>query len=125
MNKRYEKPELNFVTLCNKESIADPCFPANYDDQNRSYYDTLGVGFVSFYQGTVKCGSTESLENLVVYYYVGKDPDGNLIGEKRLYPGDELYEDLKTQLLKENEHGSNFAPFGKSDLFHDNPGGMS
>ncbi len=73
-NKIYEKPAMKFVELRNEQAVANTCWGGTIEKQNLTwYYDTEGVGFISF---QMKGKSCEGAQPINVYYY-GEDTDGD------------------------------------------------
>lgn len=116
MNKQYEKPSVKMVPLRSNESVANTCW-GNHGPTTQRYWDTEGVGYVSFYCSGSSCGLTK--QNLVVYYYDkknDKEPD-------KVEPGTELHTKVYDKLLTSGGDSGN--PFKGEEQFPDNPGGMS
>lgn len=69
--KKYEKPELNFVSLRNEEKIANTCWGYHGTGTNL-YCDIGGTGFVSFQIAEGPCAL-----NVINVQYYGKDTNNN------------------------------------------------
>lgn len=116
MNKPYEKPSVKMVPLRSNESVAKVCW-GNHGPATQRYWDTEGVGYVSFYCSGSSCGLTE--QNLVVEYYEGKgdkEPD-------KVEPGTALHTKVYEKLIASG--GDTGNSFHGEEQFPDNPGGMS
>ena len=109
--KKYEKPRIEFHDLQLKEEIANTCWGGHGNPKMTWYYDTKGIGYVSFQIGGGKC--TLNLSN--VKYYKDKDDPGTLISSGPQY--NELYTALK------NSGGESGNPFKGEDtgLFPNKP----
>lgn len=67
--KNYEKPSMEFVTLRNKEAVANKCW-GYHGTSTKLYCDLPGKGYCSFQIGAGSC----TLNMVSVTYY---DGDGN------------------------------------------------
>lgn len=107
---------MTFVPLENQENIADKCW-GNHGTGHK-YYDTMGVGYVSF---TIEAGSCTAKDGaLKMYYYDSKDDKE----PEQIFPGDEHYDEAYSKLL-EVSGGSYGQPFKGGSTFPDSSGGMS
>ena len=71
MTKKYEKPQMKFVSLRNEKAVANTCW-GFHGTERELYCDIPGEGYVSF---QIKAGSC-ALDLFNIYYY---DGDGNKI----------------------------------------------
>lgn len=112
--KKYEKPRIEFHDLQLKEEIANTCWGGHGDPNMTWYYDTKGIGYVSFQIGRGNC--TLNLSNVKYYKYKG---DSGIV----LDENDTRYVELYTAL--KNSGGESGNPFKGEDtgLFPNNPDG--
>lgn len=120
-NKEYSKPVLNFVTLCNEENIAEQCFPG--DKGNTRYFDTLGVGYVSYYSSN-QCNGEDQLEFLVITYYVNEEDKTGRILDPNVAEDAVMIKELKDKLYDYKDSNRGFSPFKgeNSGFFPPKPG---
>lgn len=114
MTDVYEKPKMTFVSLYNKENIAEKCW-GNHGTGVK-YYDTVGEGYVSF---SIPDGSCTMENGLIMVYYKDQNDPGTPI-----YEGNQYYDEVYNKILT-TSNGSWGQSFKGEKLFPDDPSGMS
>ena len=109
----YEKPKMTFVSLQNRENVAEKCW-GNHSTGYK-YYDTVGSGYVAF---TLANNSCSAEDKLLMYFY----EDKNDKEPEEIFRGDPRYDEIYGKVTVGGNYGSSFKG---EEQFPDTPAGMS
>lgn len=116
----YKKPKMSFVSLQNRENIAEKCWGNHGTGTAYKFYDTAGPGYVRFYPSGESCGNSEDKPELIMEYYDSKDDET----PESISKGDPRYDETY-QKISDVSNGKWGSPFKGEGYFPNNHDGMS